>query len=95
MDLRLDDLRTTLAYRRARGEVMTQLELDIIALIDELYEKAMPGPPGLPVECLKAMAMLLKDQDFCEDCQDLKSNKHWCHTYGCCDECAWNYSLGG
>ena len=55
MDMELMDLRDELSFRRAKGEELTKVELAIIELVDELFDAAYPGPPGLPQEVLDAM----------------------------------------
>lgn len=49
------DLRDEFSFRRAVGEELTKVELAIIELVDELFEAAYPGPPGLPQKVLDAM----------------------------------------
>ena len=55
MDMELMDLRDELSFRRLKGEELTEVETAIVELIDELYEAAYPGPPGLPAEVLELM----------------------------------------
>lgn len=50
------DLRDELSFRRLKGEELTEVETAIVELIDELYDAAYPGPPGLPQEVLDLMA---------------------------------------
>lgn len=56
----VQELRFIISYKRASGEELTQLESDIIELIDEMHEKCMPTSPGLSKETLAAIDFILK-----------------------------------
>lgn len=94
MDMELMDLRDTLSYESATGKrVLTKVEKAIIELVNELFEAAYPGPPGLSKETLKAMGAVLGDRNFCDCCEELKDNKFWDTLYGCCPDCSHCQSL--
>jgi hypothetical protein len=60
MDMELMDLRDEFSFRRAKGEELSKVESAIVELVDELFEAAYPGPPGLPQEVLDAMEAIKK-----------------------------------
>jgi hypothetical protein len=94
MDMELMDLRDTLSYESATGRrVLTKVETAIIELVNELFEAAYPGGPGLPIETLKAIGVVLDSVNFCDCCQELKDNKFWDNLYSCCTDCSHCQSL--
>jgi hypothetical protein len=63
----LEEVRFEIAYKKIRGLAITQLEADILELHDELYEAAMPGPPGLSEGTLAAIQYVLDIRGTEED----------------------------